>query len=167
MIVNVQGDEPFIAAETVRAAIGCVERGAFPLGTAASHAEPAILDQPDVVKVVLDAAGRALYFSRAPIPFLRSDGDRARRDALVLRHIGVYAYTRDALMRWVALPPSPIELVERLEQLRPMVAGIAMGVGITTAAIGGIDTEDDLRRANEACTGHPPLASSPVPAGIH
>ena len=151
-VVNVQGDEPFVSAEAVRAAVALVTSGAFPLGTAAVHAAPAILAQPNAVKVVAADDGRALYFSRAPIPWLRDAGDAAdaaRRDALVRQHVGVYAYTPEALARWVGLPPHPLELVERLEQLRPLAAGIAMGVAVVTdAGAGGIDTEDDLARAN-------------------
>jgi 3-deoxy-manno-octulosonate cytidylyltransferase (CMP-KDO synthetase) len=167
VIVNVQGDEPFVTAETVRAAASQVQSGAFALGTAACHDDAAILDKPDVVKVVTDSTGRALYFSRAAVPHLRDESDRARRDALVLRHIGVYAYTREALLKWVALPQAPLEIAERLEQLRPMFAGIAMGVGITaTPGATGIDTEEDLRRANEAWLETAIAVNPPVPAGI-
>ena len=89
-------------------------------------------------------------FSRAPIPFLRDAGDAASRDALVRQHLGVYAYTPAALAAWVALPPHGLELAERLEQLRPLAAGMAMGVAIVNEAplMGGIDTEADLVRAN-------------------
>jgi 3-deoxy-manno-octulosonate cytidylyltransferase (CMP-KDO synthetase) len=166
IIVNVQGDEPFITGETVRAAVTPVERGAFPLGTAACRDDASILDKPDIVKVVADATGRAMYFSRSAIPHLRDAADRETRDALVYRHVGVYAYTRAALAQWVALPPAGLEIAERLEQLRPLSAGIAMGVGITaTPGAPGIDTEDDLRRANDAWTELSISASSPVTAG--
>jgi len=151
-VVNVQGDEPFVSAEAVRGAVGLVTSGAFPLGTAAVDARPDILPQPNAVKVVTADDGRAMYFSRAPIPWLRDAGDAAdvvRRDALVRQHVGVYAYTPAALAEWVRLAPHPLELVERLEQLRPLAAGIAMGVAIVAdAGAGGIDTEDDLARAN-------------------
>lgn len=166
VIVNVQGDEPFVTAETVRAAIEPVARGAFPLGTAACHDDASILEKPDIVKVVADATGRAMYFSRSAIPHLRDAADRATRDRIVYRHIGVYAYTRAALSRWVSLPPADLEIAERLEQLRPLSAGIAMGVGITTTpGASGIDTEDDLRRANEAWTELSISETSPVTAG--
>jgi 3-deoxy-manno-octulosonate cytidylyltransferase (CMP-KDO synthetase) len=154
VVVNIQGDEPFASADAIRAATAVVASGRFPLGTVACPAPTAALEQPDVVKVVTDDAGRALYFSRAAIPHLRdaeSADDRATREALVRRHVGIYAYTRDALARWVALPPHPLELVERLEQLRPLAHGIAMGVAdIAHAPEPGIDTEDDLARANAA-----------------
>jgi 3-deoxy-manno-octulosonate cytidylyltransferase (CMP-KDO synthetase) len=167
VIVNVQGDEPFITAETVRAAIEPVANGEFPLGTAACRDDASILDKPDVVKVVTDVTGRAMYFSRSAIPHLRDTADRATRDGLVLRHVGVYAYTREALKHWVSLPPAAMEIAERLEQLRPLAAGIAMGVGITaTPGAPGIDTEDDLRRANDAWTELTISDTSPVTAGI-
>jgi 3-deoxy-manno-octulosonate cytidylyltransferase (CMP-KDO synthetase) len=90
-----------------------------------------------------------MYFSRAPIPFLRDAADAAERDARVLHHVGVYAYTPDALARWVALPVHPLERIERLEQLRPLAHGMRMGVAITDdAARSGIDTEEDLELAN-------------------
>lgn len=153
VIVNVQGDEPFLSAEATRGAIGLVASGAYPLGTAAVPAPPTVLDAPEVVKVVRADDGRALYFSRAGIPFLRDGADRAERDAIILQHVGIYAYTRSALARWVALPPHPLERIERLEQLRPLAAGIAMGVAVLDeAAPRGIDTEEDLRLANDRWT---------------
>jgi 3-deoxy-manno-octulosonate cytidylyltransferase (CMP-KDO synthetase) len=153
VIVNVQGDEPFLPPDAIRGAAELVATRAFPLGTAAVRATPAILDAPDVVKVVRADDGRALYFSRAGIPFLRDGADRSERDRLMLQHVGIYAYTRDALARWVALPPHPLERVERLEQLRPLAAGITMGVAVLDeAAPRGIDTEEDLRLANDRWT---------------
>jgi 3-deoxy-manno-octulosonate cytidylyltransferase (CMP-KDO synthetase) len=108
------------------------------------------------VKVVAADDGRALYFSRAAIPFLREAKDGA--DAAVLRdrvwqHLGVYAYTREALRRWVALPEHPLERIERLEQLRPLAAGWAIGVGVVDGPLRrGIDTEHDLAQANSEWT---------------
>jgi 3-deoxy-manno-octulosonate cytidylyltransferase (CMP-KDO synthetase) len=149
-IVNVQGDEPFVAAAAVRGAAGVVTSGEFELGTAAARAAGDILLVPHLVKVVADDTGRAMYFSRAPIPFLRDGSDRALLAGRVWQHVGVYAYTRDALAKWVSLPPHPLEQIERLEQLRPLAAGMAMGVAmIADPPRGGVDTEDDLARANE------------------
>lgn len=152
VIVNVQGDEPFIAAAAVRGSVGIVTSGRFPLGTAAATAEPSVLEVDSIVKVVTADDGRAMYFSRASIPYLRdasNASDRTARDLRVRQHIGVYAYTRDALARWVALPAHPLERIERLEQLRPLGAGMAMGVAdVAEPAVPGIDTEDDLVRAN-------------------
>ena len=90
-----------------------------------------------------------MYFSRAPIPYLRDPDGTAERDERVLLHVGVYAYTPDALARWVFLPPHDLERIERLEQLRPLAAGMRMGVAVIDGALrGGIDTEADLERAN-------------------
>ena len=158
-ILNVQGDEPFIAADAVRAALDMLS-GPFSIATAAVLASPAILSEPNLVKVVVASDGRALYFSRAPVPFLRDVKDAD--DGVMLRehvyqHIGVYAYTREALMRWVALPTHPLERIEKLEQLRPLAAGWAIGVGRIRAPGGrplrrGIDTESDLAQANSEWT---------------
>jgi 3-deoxy-manno-octulosonate cytidylyltransferase (CMP-KDO synthetase) len=151
-IVNVQGDEPFVSADVVGAAAEIVRSGRFALGTVAVPAVAAILADPNVVKVVAGDDGRALYFSRAAIPHLREPahaGDATERGTLVRQHVGVYAYAPAALARWVALPPHALERVERLEQLRPLAAGIAMGVAVVDeAAPVGVDTEEDLARAN-------------------
>ncbi len=152
-VLNVQGDEPFVSAAAVRAALELVTSGRFPLGTCAVRAAAAVLARPDVVKVVTADDGAAMYFSRAPIPFRRDVSDRSEQDARVLQHVGVYAYTRDALARWVSLPTHPYERLERLEQLRPLAAGIRMGVGVVSGTVrGGIDTEADLERANNEWT---------------
>jgi 3-deoxy-manno-octulosonate cytidylyltransferase (CMP-KDO synthetase) len=149
VLLNVQGDEPYLSADAVRGAVAMVRDHGLPLGTAAAEADESILLDPSLVKVVTDDAGRALYFSRAPIPFLRDPADAAHRRPLLRQHLGVYAYTREALAQWVGLPPHPLELIERLEQLRALAAGLAMGVApVGPVAGGGIDTPDDLARAN-------------------
>lgn len=149
IVVNVQGDEPFVRTETIAAAVGLARDGGFAIGTCANHAAPAALASPDVVKVVCDDDGRALYFSRAPVPWLRDPADTATHAALVRQHVGIYACTRQALHQWVSLPVHDLERVERLEQLRPLAAGIPIGVAVVDAPpVGGIDTEDDLARAN-------------------
>ena len=156
-ILNIQGDEPFIAASAVRAALEMIS-GLFSIGTAAVQAAPAILNEPNIVKVVTATDGRALYFSRAPIPYARDSRDPSDAEILrenVYQHIGVYAYTREALKRWVELPPHPLERVEKLEQLRPLAAGWAIGVGRMHAQgplRRGIDTESDLAKANSEWT---------------
>ena len=148
-IVNVQGDEPFVSAAAVRGALGQVTHRGLMLGTAAAAAHPDVLASADVVKVVTDDDGGAMYFSRAPIPYLRDEADRADRDARVLHHVGVYAYTPESLERWIALPTHPLERIERLEQLRPLAAGMRMGVAVIQGPLRpGIDTEADLDRAN-------------------
>jgi 3-deoxy-manno-octulosonate cytidylyltransferase (CMP-KDO synthetase) len=152
-IVNVQGDEPFVSEEAVRGAAELVTTGRFPLGTAAAAASDDVMNQPHVVKVVTADDGRALYFSRAPIPWLRERDDAPLRASIARQHIGVYAYTRNALAAWVALPQHPLERIERLEQLRPLAAGFAMGVAtVSELPMGGVDTEEDLTRANARWT---------------
>lgn len=148
-ILNVQGDEPFVSGAAVRGALAQVAERGFPLGTAAAHAPHEVLADPNAVKVVTADDGTAMYFSRAAIPFLRDAADGAERDARVLLHVGVYAYTPDALAHWVFLPPHDLERIERLEQLRPLAAGMKMGVAVIDETLhGGIDTEADLERAN-------------------
>ena len=148
-IVNVQGDEPFIGRGAVKGAAELVSTGKFPLGTAASRASKEILDTPSLVKVVIADDGRAMYFSRAPIPYLRDHTDARKLAERTLQHIGVYAYSREALTEWVSLPPHPLEEIERLEQLRPLAAGLPIGVAVTSEEpASGIDTEEDLERAN-------------------
>jgi 3-deoxy-manno-octulosonate cytidylyltransferase (CMP-KDO synthetase) len=148
LILNVQGDEPLVAPEALRGAATRV-LGGDPIGTAAAPLDPSLAGDPNRVKVVVDARGRAVYFSRAPIPFDR-DGTG---DVVYHQHVGVYAYTREALERWVRLPPPPAERWERLEQLRPLLSGIPIGVALLTApAAPGVDTPDDLRYAETALT---------------
>lgn len=149
-VLNVQGDEPFVSVAALRGAVSLVTSGRFELGTAAAAADADIQRTPHVVKVVAADDGRAMYFSRAPIPFLREPGDAGILAGYVRQHIGVYAYRREALERWVALPPHPLEQIERLEQLRPLAAGMAMGVALVDEPLrAGIDTEADLARAND------------------
>jgi 3-deoxy-manno-octulosonate cytidylyltransferase (CMP-KDO synthetase) len=149
IVLNVQGDEPFVDADAVRGAVDVVHAGMAPIGTAACTAPIEALAYPDIVKVVCDDRARALYFSRAPIPFLRETADAHLMHGRVRQHVGVYAYTRAALAQWVSLPPHPLEQIERLEQLRPLAAGLSIGVATATPSpIGGIDTPADLVRAN-------------------
>jgi 3-deoxy-manno-octulosonate cytidylyltransferase (CMP-KDO synthetase) len=144
-ILNVQGDEPFLAREALAGAIARVTQG-DDVGTAAAPLDPALVDDPARVKVVTDACGRALYFSRAAIPHLREAGNLA--PGLYWQHLGVYAYTREALGRWTRLEPSQAELAERLEQLRALHHGLRIGVALLSEPVEpGVDTPDDLRRA--------------------
>jgi 3-deoxy-manno-octulosonate cytidylyltransferase (CMP-KDO synthetase) len=150
VIVNIQGDEPFVSVEQVAGAIGQVRAG-FDVGTVATPVrELAAWQSADVVKVVRRDDGGALYFTRAPIPHRRDGlplaaelhGDR------YLRHVGVYAYTPASLARWVALPPHPLEELERLEQLRALAAGLSVGVAVVAEAAGsGVDTAEDALAA--------------------
>jgi len=148
-IVNVQGDEPFVSRQALLSALRIVTDGQHPIATAAVLATPDVLDDPNVVKVVAGDDGRALYFSRAPIPFLRNRDDAELQRAFVWQHIGIYVYTPEALSRWVRLPASPLEQIERLEQLRCLAAGMSIGVALVDEPLRpGIDTEQDLERAN-------------------
>jgi len=139
LILNVQGDEPLVAAEAVRGAVTRVRAG-DPIGTSAGTLDPTLAADPSRVKVVVDAAGHARYFSRAPIPFDRDGTGTVQYH----QHVGVYAYTRDALEQWVRLAPVPEERWERLEQLRPLLRGIPIGVTLFAAAPApGVDTPAD------------------------
>jgi 3-deoxy-manno-octulosonate cytidylyltransferase (CMP-KDO synthetase) len=145
VVANVQGDEPFLPREALAGAIDRVAQG-DDIGTAAAPLPPEHAADPSRVKVVTDARGRALYFSRAAIPRRREPTDPA--DGLYWQHLGLYVYTRPALERWVAAPPSPAERAEHLEQLRALHCGLTIGVArLTEPALPGVDTPDDLRRA--------------------
>jgi len=146
-IVNVQGDEPFLLAEHAEAAAALVRDGGWELGTVATPIRArAEWMEASVVKVVRGDDGAALLFSRAPVPHPR-DAEPDFTGTLFLRHVGLYAYTREALQRWVALPEGVLERTERLEQLRPLAAGVRMGVAVGAPAEGGVDTPADAERA--------------------
>lgn len=148
-IVNVQGDEPFVSRAALLGATRMVTDGGYPIGTAAVLATPGVLNDPNVVKVVAAADGRAMYFSRAPIPFLRDPEDAELQRSQIYQHLGIYAYDVRTLLGWKHLPATPLERIERLEQLRPLAAGVPIGVAlIDEPARPGIDTEADLERAN-------------------
>jgi 3-deoxy-manno-octulosonate cytidylyltransferase (CMP-KDO synthetase) len=141
IILNVQGDEPLVAPEALAGAVARVA-GGDPIGTAAGALDRALAHDPARVKVVVDVGGHARYFSRAPIPFDRD----ATGDVVYRQHVGVYAYTPEALARWVRLPPVAEERWERLEQLRPLLHGLPIGVALFAAAAApGVDTPEDLR----------------------
>jgi 3-deoxy-manno-octulosonate cytidylyltransferase (CMP-KDO synthetase) len=149
VIVNVQGDEPFISKQALLGATRMVTDARYAIGTAAVLAPPAVLADPNVVKVVTDYHGRAMYFSRAPIPYLRDPSDAELQRAEIYQHIGVYAYDIDTLLHWPFIVETPLEHIERLEQLRALAAGIPIGVSkIDEPVRPGIDTEEDLDRAN-------------------
>jgi 3-deoxy-manno-octulosonate cytidylyltransferase (CMP-KDO synthetase) len=153
VVVNVQGDEPFVSRRALLGATRKVTDAGFQIGTAAALATPAILSDPNVVKVVTTERERAMYFSRAPIPFLREPADAELQRSQIYQHIGVYAYDTATLLGWPHLPYSPLEHIERLEQLRPLAAGIEIGVALIDEPVRpGIDTEEDLERANQEWT---------------
>jgi 3-deoxy-manno-octulosonate cytidylyltransferase (CMP-KDO synthetase) len=150
-VVNVQGDEPLIEPALVaRTAALLDEHPDCVMGTAAhALADDADFRNPNVVKVVLDARGRALYFSRAPIPHWRDAAPGSALPALgaALRHIGLYAYRAGFLRRFPTLEPAPLEGIEALEQLRVLWHGERIAVHVTDAAPGiGVDTPADLER---------------------
>jgi 3-deoxy-manno-octulosonate cytidylyltransferase (CMP-KDO synthetase) len=148
-VVNVQGDEPFVTEEQVSVAVAQLGLG-FDIGTVAAPVGTVeAWRDTSVVKVVRRGDGGALYFSRSAIPHLRGGDPSA---ALLcgdtyLRHVGVYACSPEVLRRWVALPPAALEEIEKLEQLRALVAGLSMGVGVVKDAQGGVDTAADAERA--------------------
>lgn len=147
VIVNLQGDEPFLTASAVWGAVERV-RGGEDVGTAAQPLPTEAMRDPHRVKVEVDGRGRAVRFSRGgPVP--TAPCPPGARPA-TFQHIGVYAFTRPALARWVSFPPVPEEAAEGLEQLRPLRHGMSIGVAVLRDAVPpGIDTEEDLRMAEE------------------
>jgi 3-deoxy-manno-octulosonate cytidylyltransferase (CMP-KDO synthetase) len=142
--INVQGDEPLARPEQLATLLRVMENPAAEVGTLMTPAAEIDIPNPNAVKVVVDGNGRALYFSRATIPFDR-DGMRPH----YFKHLGFYAYRKAALERFVDLPESSLELSERLEQLRFLENGIAIYVGETPYDSIGVDTEEDLQRVVE------------------
>jgi 3-deoxy-manno-octulosonate cytidylyltransferase (CMP-KDO synthetase) len=141
--VNIQGDEPTLTSAFFPPLLALFERPEVEAATLAVRCPPEEFDNPNAVKVVTALDGRALYFSRATIPFDRDGtGFTGYR-----KHLGIYAYRKAALERFAALPPSPLELVERLEQLRLLENSIALYVAEAPADTIGVDTEEDLLRA--------------------
>lgn len=157
MVINVQGDEPFVRPEMIddvvdllynddRVSISTLARK---IGTVEE------LLSPNVVKVVTDNEGFALYFSRAPIPYHRDDWRDLNNISIagqrteVFKHIGIYGYRKEALIRFSSLPPGKIERIEKLEQLRALACGMRIKVKETEFDTFGIDTIDDLRKAEE------------------
>ena len=160
VVVNVQGDEPLIDPALVAATAALITPD-VPMATAA-HPITAAADvfNPNVVKVVLDARGRALYFSRAAIPWHRDDFARSTAELPAglqpLRHIGLYAYSQAFLQAYPALPVSPLEQIEALEQLRVLWNGYPIAVHLAgEAPAAGVDTPEDLARVrrhyDDAC----------------
>lgn len=152
VVVNVQGDEPLIAPGMINACADLLEQRGDCVMSTVAHAidDRTEFLNPNVVKVVCDAAGRALYFSRAPIPWWR-DGQAAGSPALQqpapLRHVGLYGYRAAFLRRYPTLAPAPIEQLESLEQLRVLWHGERIAVHVSAERPGpGVDTPEDLAR---------------------
>jgi len=139
--VNIQGDEPLVRPEHLEALLGPMARPGVEVSTVATLCAPDQVNNPNAVKVVTAADGRALYFSRATIPY-----DRDNVGGITYRkHLGIYAYRKDALQRFPKLPASKLEAAEKLEQLRFLENGIDIYVGETPYDTIGVDTEEDLR----------------------
>jgi 3-deoxy-manno-octulosonate cytidylyltransferase (CMP-KDO synthetase) len=147
--VNIQGDEPTLTPAFFPPLLGLFERPEVQVATLAVRCPADEIADPNAVKVVTALDGRALYFSRATIPF---DRDRAGFTGY-RKHLGIYAYRKAALERFAALPPSPLEKIERLEQLRLLENGIALYVADAPRDTIGVDTEEDLLRAEAALKG--------------
>lgn len=147
LIVNLQGDEPSIAGSTIDHLVRRLRNDpdASMATLATPITDPEVFHDPACVKVVLASDGRALYFSRSPIPFHR-DHPGYPDGSLGLLHLGVYAYRRPFLLQLAALPPSPLEQAEKLEQLRVLEAGRSIAVGVVAEPGVGIDTPEDYAR---------------------
>jgi 3-deoxy-manno-octulosonate cytidylyltransferase (CMP-KDO synthetase) len=156
LVVNVQGDEPLLDPSAIDVAVAALE--GEPQAEMATLSTP-LLDaeemmSPAVVKVVVDAAGHALYFSRSPIPHVRAcagalaAAEAAVAGGLARKHVGLYVYRREALLRFASLPPSPLEKAEGLEQLRALHHGMRIKVASLPAGAGAVavDTPEDLER---------------------
>jgi 3-deoxy-manno-octulosonate cytidylyltransferase (CMP-KDO synthetase) len=150
ILVNVQADEPDIHGADIDLVIELLQQ--HPAASVATLASPIRslerLLEPARVKVVVDGQGAAAYFSRSPIPFVRDGWDTVdwEGDTPFLQHLGIYAYRREFLLKLHELPPSPLEQLERLEQLRFLAAGHAIQVGVVPECTAGIDTADDYRQ---------------------
>jgi 3-deoxy-manno-octulosonate cytidylyltransferase (CMP-KDO synthetase) len=163
IIVNVQGDEPMIMPEMIDEVTALMDDERVGIGTLVKKIEdPAEIDDPNIVKAVFNAEGFALYFSRAPIPYHRDCVRRVTRkrgsaeeknsltSALVMfKHIGIYAFKVDILKRFSELPPSRLEEIEKLEQLRALENGITIKVKETIYETIGVDTPMDLKRVEK------------------
>jgi 3-deoxy-manno-octulosonate cytidylyltransferase (CMP-KDO synthetase) len=142
--LNVQGDEPMVRPEQIASLLQVMENPEAQVGTLMTRAAEVDISNPNAVKVVTDLSGRALYFSRATIPFDR-DGAKSK----YFKHLGLYAYRKSALDRFVTLTESSLERSERLEQLRFLENGIPIYCAETPFDSIGVDTEEDLQRAIE------------------
>jgi 3-deoxy-manno-octulosonate cytidylyltransferase (CMP-KDO synthetase) len=147
IIVNVQGDEPLIDPHTIDDAVApLLEEPRLEMSTLRRRLDdPLDINNPNITKVVVDRDGFALYFSRAPIPYVRNGS----RQACAWGHVGLYVYRRECLLRLAGLPPTDLERAEALEQLRAMEHGIRIKTVETVHASIGVDTPDDLERVRQ------------------
>ena len=155
IIINVQGDEPFIAPSTVQKIARLLQ--ADPQCDIASAVAPTLdenkINDPNCVKAVLNKEGRALYFSRSRVPYKRELTEENKK-VPYWQHCGIYGYQRKALERFVSLPPSPLEQLERLEQLRALEDGMTLKCVVIESAGPAIDTAHDLAAAEEYFKSH-------------
>jgi 3-deoxy-manno-octulosonate cytidylyltransferase (CMP-KDO synthetase) len=142
LYVNVQGDEPLLTPAHAEALLRPFRQSGVDVTTLKLRCTPDEIGNPNAVKVVTALDGRALYFSRASIPFDRDGAGMA----IPFKHLGLYAYRKAALQRFAALPPTPLEEVEKLEQLRLLENGLSLYVSEVTEPTVGVDTEEDLRQ---------------------
>lgn len=154
VVINIQGDEPFIDPAQIEALKSCFYDSDTQIATLVRRfdraAGPEALINPNTPKVVLDSRGRALYFSRSVIPYVRGvEQGEWPVHAEYFTHVGIYAYRANVLAEIVRLPQSPLELAESLEQLRWLQGGYCIQTAVTDSPTIGIDTPDDLRRAVE------------------
>ncbi len=154
VVLNVQGDEPFIAQEQIRSIIACFDNEAIDIATLikpfAADAPFESLENPNSPKVVVDKQWCALYFSRSIVPYLRGvERNEWLKKHTFYKHIGMYAFRKEALAAVTALPQSSLEIAESLEQLRWIENGYKIGVGVTNIETIGIDTPADLEAAEE------------------
>ena len=150
IVVNVQGDEPLIDPATIDAAVqALLDQPGIPMATARCRiTEQHMVADPNVVKVVTDCNGRALYFSRHAIPYIREESDVAHAATCYWQHIGLYVFRRDFLLKYAAMKPTALEQLERLEQLRVLENGYPIAVIDTEYRSLGVDTPSDLDAVN-------------------
>lgn len=157
IVLNIQGDEPFIAPEQIEALIACFDNKATDIATLvkpfAAEDNIEVLESPNSPKVVINEIGEAIYFSRSVVPYLR-DIERSEwlKHHTFYKHIGIYAFRAEVLRAITTLPQSPLESAEKLEQLRWLEGGYKIGVGVTSIETIGIDTPEDLTKAEHFLT---------------
>ena len=151
-VVNIQGDEPLLDPAVIDAVVGALANAEMSTA-AASINNPEEYDNPNVVKVIVNLAGQALYFSRRTIPYLRDAASSSVSEQLAafpfLKHVGIYGYRREALLRFVSCPVSPLEKAEKLEQLRALENGISIAVVKVRYDTVGVDVPADVARVEE------------------
>jgi 3-deoxy-manno-octulosonate cytidylyltransferase (CMP-KDO synthetase) len=146
-IINIQGDEPFLGEAVIDKVIDALDEPGIVMSSACTPISDDVeIDNPNVVKVILDKAGMALYFSRSKIPFVR---DAAHNFQGFYRHVGIYGFKRDFLFKFTQLPRTPLEMAESLEQLRALEHGYKIKMTVSNCDFVGIDSLSDLRKAEE------------------